>query len=416
MGRRMNTRIELNVTGVAHGGEALGRHAGKVVFVPYAAPGERVVVELVEERERWARARLLDVLQPSPLRVEPACPHFGDCKGCQLQHLSYPAQLEAKREVVRDQLMRLGHLQDVVVHDVIGMAAPWGYRNQAHLYAALDGRLGIKAGPEQVIAGIDGCLLFHPLLDELFDALDLDVEDLHRVTLRAGAQTEDQMLIFETLGNWTPELEADLPISCLLREGDDIQVLFGDEWFWDVVSGRPFRISALSPFPANTEMAQLGLALLRRYLSPTDRDVLLDAGSGVGVVGLSLVDELAGIVATEDNGWAVADFMANAGERSTAGIVQGPLFEGLTQIDASVDLAVVTPPRAGVGQESAQELARLDPRRVAYLAPDPAILARDVQHMQGAGYHLVEVQPFDMLPQTSQVYLIAIWDRQGART
>ena len=408
----MSKHIELDMTAIAHGGEALGRHAGRVVFVPYAAPGERVIVELVEEKERWARARLIEIIRPSVHRVGPPCPHFGVCQGCQLQHLAYPAQLEAKREIVQDQLTRLGHLSNVTVRDVIGMTEPWQYRNQAQLYAAEDGRLGIKGGATQQVAGIDACPLFHPLIDELFSALDLDVEDLHRVSLRASVQTEEHMLIFETVGNWAPELMADIPISCLLRLGDDIEVLFGDDWIWEVVAGRPFRISALSPFPANTEMAGQSASIVRDYLSPKKDDILLDAGCGVGFIGLSFSDELAGVLAIEDNGWAVADFMANAGDMPNAGIVQGSIFDGLTQIEDPVDIAVVTPSRTGLGRESASEIARLAPRHVAYVASDPAILARDVPNMTAAGYRLIDMQPLDMLPQTYQVHLVALWEQE----
>ena len=122
----MTATLELDLTGIAHGGEALGRHAGKVIFVPYAIPGERVRVEIIEEKERWARARLLEVLTPSPDRVAPPCPHFGPdrCSGCQWQHIAYPRQAELKREIVADQLQRLGRLTDPPVADVVAFADP----------------------------------------------------------------------------------------------------------------------------------------------------------------------------------------------------------------------------------------------------------------------------------------------------
>lgn len=412
----MGNRIEIELTSIAHGGEALGRHAGKVVFVPYGAPEDRAIVEIVEERERWARARLLDLITPSPHRVQAPCPHYGECAGCQLQHLSYAAQLSAKRLVVQDQLTRLGHISDVLVRDVIGMPFPWQYRNQAQLYPAPDGRLGIKAGNDPQAAGIDECLLLHPLVDELLAALDLDVEDLHRVTLRAGTRTADQMIIFETVGDWAPELEADMPISCLLRlRADELRVLIGDDAIGETLAGRRFRVSALSPFPVNTDMAEKMVQTVESYLSPRRGDLLLDAGSGVGVTGLSLSGAVGGIIAIEENGWAVSDYMVNAAASPTAGIVQGTILEGLPQIEGPVDIAVVNPPRTGVGAECAAELDRLRPRRVAYVAPDPAMLARDVQPMTQAGYRLIEIQPFDASPQTSHVHLVSLWERDPAR-
>ena len=412
----MDDRIQLELTTLAHGGEALGRYAGKVVFVPYAAPGERAVVEIIEEKERWARGRLVDILDPSPHRVEPLCPYFGQCKGCQWQHISYPTQLKAKREIVRDQIARLGHLSHVNVREVAGMAAPWQYRNQAHLYPTHDGRLGIKAGSNNQPVGIDECLLFHPLLGELFRSLDLDAADLHRVSLRAGTRTGDQMIIFEPVGDWAPELEADFPVSCVLRPGDDdVRVLVGDEWLWEELAGRRFRVSALSPFPVNTEMAEQMVDAVHDYLLPQVDDLLLDAGGGVGIFGLSFADEVAGVIATEENAWALSDFVVNAGEEATAGIVQGTILEGLSQIENLVDLAVVSPSRSGLGRDGILELGRLGARRLAYVTTDPAILARDAQSMLDIGYRLVEVQPFDAMPQTYQVHLVALWERHNTR-
>ena len=122
----MTQPIEINLDAIAHGGEAIGRHGGKAIFVPYAIPGERVRIEIIEERDRWARARLLDVLEPSPDRVAPPCPYFGPdaCGGCQWQHIAYPRQAELKREIVTDQLRRLGRIANPPVADIVALADP----------------------------------------------------------------------------------------------------------------------------------------------------------------------------------------------------------------------------------------------------------------------------------------------------
>jgi 23S rRNA (uracil1939-C5)-methyltransferase len=127
----MSETIDLHLTAMAHGGSALGRHGEQVIFVPYAIPGEQVRVEVVEGHTRWARACLLEVLDPSPHRVEPPCPYFGPdkCGGCHWQHIAYEAQAEFKHQVVEDQLARVGGLHGIPVQEVIGAAEPWGYRN-----------------------------------------------------------------------------------------------------------------------------------------------------------------------------------------------------------------------------------------------------------------------------------------------
>ena len=165
----MSETLELQLTAMAHGGSALGRHGGRVIFVPYTIPGERVRVEVVESHARWARARLLEVLEPSPQRVKPPCPYFGPdgCGGCHFQHIAYQAQAEYKQRVVADQLARLGGLRDVQVEDIIGAAEPWGYRNHVQFSIGPDARLGFLAADSHRVIGVDQCLLTDPLLDEL---------------------------------------------------------------------------------------------------------------------------------------------------------------------------------------------------------------------------------------------------------
>ena len=133
--------ITLKLAQMAHGGPALGRHQGKVYFVPYALPGETVAVEAETSKKGWARARLVEVLEPSPERTAPACPHFGPdaCGGCQWQHIDYPAQLLYKTDVVRDQLSRLGGLTDALVRPTLAVSEPWGYRNHVQLHSSPDG-------------------------------------------------------------------------------------------------------------------------------------------------------------------------------------------------------------------------------------------------------------------------------------
>ena len=408
----MSEYVELELTSVAHGGEAMGRHAGQFIFVPYGAPGDRVRVEIVERGKNWARARLIDILQPSPDRVEPPCPYYGECAGCQLQHLAYSAQLAAKREIVRDQLTRLGRLPDVHVRPVIGMADPWRYRNCISLYPTPEGGLGIRDVGSRQVVPIETCLLFHPLIEDLFAALDLEMTGLQQITLRAGTRTGDQMLIFETQEDQAPELEVELPISCVLKQRDgDVNVLMGDEWLEEILAGRRFRISAPSPFPINTELAEQMISVVHDWLDPHGDELLLHAGSGVGWLGLSLRHAVSGLIAVEENPWAVHDFMINAGDTPRVGIIEGPLAASLADIEEPLDLAIVTPSESGLDREGVAELKRLAPSRLIYEAHDVAILARDAIWLSQAGYMLTEVQPVDMLPQTSRVHILARWEK-----
>lgn len=407
-------QISLSLTDIAHGGAALGRHEGKVIFVPYALPGERVTVEILEDKRRFARARLLEVQSPSPDRVSPPCSFFGECGGCQWQHASYPAQLAFKTAVVRDQLARLGKFSDPPVRDTIPSPAPWHYRNHVQLAVDRRGRLGFRAAASRRIVPVDECLLLHPLVDELFLALDLgsdaDLPPLKRLSLRAGINTGDQMIIFETVGDEPPELEVDFPVSCVLLLEDGTPVnLIGYNHITERVAGRTFHISAGSFFQVNTPQAETLIRLVAEYLSPIGDETLLDAYCGVGTFALSLADKVAHVIGVESMPTAVEDFGINAEGMENVAILPGVVEEVLAGLEMPVDLAVVDPPRTGVHSDALAALVRLAPQRLVYVSCDPATLARDGRALAGAGYELAVVQPVDMFPQTYHVETVSLW-------
>ncbi len=151
----MGERLTLQLTDMAHGGEAVGKHERKVIFVPYAIPGESVRVEVMEDRGRFARARVLQVLEPSPHRVQPPCPYFGPCGGCQWQQVAYEAQLEYKRSIVLTQLQRIAGLPEADVRPVLGMETPWRYRNRVQFHASSDGQLGFMAANSHDVVPVE---------------------------------------------------------------------------------------------------------------------------------------------------------------------------------------------------------------------------------------------------------------------
>ncbi len=410
-------RIALCLTDMAHGGSALGRHEGKVIFVPYALPGEKATVDILEDKRRFARARLLELHTASPDRVTPPCPFFGECGGCQWQHADYPAQLAFKTDIVRDQLIRLGKFADPPVQDTLASPAPWQYRN--HVQFALDrlGRLGFRALASRRIVPVDECLLLHPLLDELFVALDLGAEGalppLKRLSLRAGTNTGDQMIIFETVEDEPPQLEVDFPLSCVLLLNDGrIANLIGHNHIVEQVAGRSFRISAGSFFQVNTPQAETLIRLVKEYLSPRGDETLLDGYCGVGTLGLTLADQVAHVIGIESAPTAVEDFHINAEGIENVAILPGLLEEVLPGLETPVDLAVVDPPRTGVHADALAALARLAPQRIVYVSCDPATLARDGRTLADAGYKLAIAQPVDMFPQTYHVETVSLWARK----
>jgi 23S rRNA (uracil1939-C5)-methyltransferase len=459
----MKQTIELTLDGIAHGGEAIGRYDGKAIFVPYAIPGERVRVEIVEEKERWARARLLEVLDPSSDRIAPPCPYFGPdrCGGCQWQHIAYERQAELKAEIVADQLRRLGRIANPAVVDTLVLADPqtpngeadsddyesappalaperstgatlrspagnhgphpeitlldFGYRNHIRFDLTTDGRLGFRQADGGEIIPIDRCLLLHERLDELHAALDVAWPELTAVSLRTGINTGQGMILMETAGEDLPELEIDVAAACVVLTARGIQPLIGEPWTEEEVAGRRYRVSAESFFPANTVGAEALVEVVRSYVDLRPTDVLLDVGCGVGLFALALAEFAAEVIGIEASPAACEDFAHNAGDLPHISLHEGAVSDVLPALRAQgqhVDVAVMVPLRTGAGEAVIGEVAAFRPRRIVYVASDPATLARDGIHLAAAGYRLVEAQPVDTAPQTAHVETVACWEKQ----
>ena len=404
--------FELLLTSIAHGGAALGRHEGRVIFVPYALPGEMARVEVTEDKGRYAFARPVEVLQPSPDRIDPPCPYFGDsgCGGCQWQHIDYEAQLRFKAEIVADQLGRIGGIADPPVHPTLPDPSGWAYRNHAQLHPAPKGGLGFQAASANRVVPIDECLTLHPLLSDLYATLDLDLPDLLRLALRAGTETGDRMLIFEMAEDLPPALESDLPVSCVLLLSDGLHAnLIGSNHITETVAGRTYRVSAPSFFQVNTPQATQLVRLVREYLDLHGGETVLDAYCGVGLFAAHLA-ELAGLVlGVEAAPAAVADLLENTADLENVEVIEGPIEAVLPDLDLTLDAAVVDPPRAGVDRFALDALVARRPSRIVYVSCDPATLARDAKRLARAGYRLAQVQPVDMFPQTYHVEIVALF-------
>jgi len=399
------------LTGMAHGGEALGRHEGKVIFVPYALPGEEVLVEVVQDKGRYARARLLEVVRSSPDRVEPRCPHFGTCGGCQWQHVAYEAQLRFKEQILHDQLERIGGISKPPLKPSLGARDAWFYRNHVQFHLNEEGHLGFLTLRGWEVVPIEVCYIMHPLIEEVFRALDLAFPQLKRVSIKVGTRTGQKLLILEMEEDVIPALEVDEPLSCVefLSDGT-LLTLVGDSHIVEEVGGRCFRISAASFFQVNTAQLEQLIEVVRGYLAPEGHEVLLDAYCGVGTFGLSLAREVGQVIGVEESDSALADARFNAQDAEKVEFMGGRVEDILLDL-VRADVVILDPPRQGCGREVITHLVRLAPAKIIYVSCDPATLARDIKRLREGGYHLVEAQPVDMFPQTYHVEAVALLER-----
>lgn len=408
------TAFDLQLTTITHGGAALGRHEGRAIFVPYTLPGETARVEITEYKGRYAFARLVEVVKPSPDRIEPPCRHFGNCGGCQWQHASYPAQLQYKTEIVVDQLTRIGKIAAPTVHATLPDPSGWAYRNHAQFHPAKGGNLGFQAASSNRTIVINECPILHPLLSDLYTTLDIDTQDLRRLSLRAGTETGDQMLVFEMNDDMPPGLEIDLPVSCVLLLSDGQHAnLIGHNHITEVVAGHSYRISAPSFFQVNTPQAAQLVQLVTEYLGLQGSETVLDAYCGVGLFTAHLAERAGFVIGIELAPAAIDDLLENTADHDNVDVIEGPVEAVLPDLDAPIDAVVVDPPRAGLDRFALDALVEHRPSQLVYVSCDPATLARDAKRLITAGYRLIAVQPVDMFPQTYHVESVALFTHGG---
>ena len=403
--------ITVRLDNLAHGGEAMGRYEGQPILVPLGIPGELVRVVVEEKRRRFWRGRITEVLEPSPERVRPPCKYFGLCGGCQWQHIDYAAQVRWKQRLVEDQLRRIGRQGGAQVSAVLGMEEPWAYRNHIQLVADDAGGLGFQALRSHDVVAVDACWITHPMIDDLWRALDIEGWRADGVALRAGVETGEGLVVFEGDDD-LPEVAIDAPVSCLYRSRDGhMEVLVGDDHYHERLGGRTFRVSADSFFQVNTAQAERLVEVALCYLALSGGETLLDVYCGVGTFALTVGRDAGRVVAVEEAPSAVADARANASGNETVTVIEGRAEEVLPTLDLRADAAIADPPRAGCAPEVLRAIAETGAGRIVYVSCDVATLARDVARLAELGYALRAVQPVDMFPQTSHVECVALISR-----
>lgn len=402
---------EIELTTLTYGGEALGRLPdGRAVFVPFALPGERARVELLEEKRGYARGRLVEVLRPAPGRIAPRCAHFTACGGCHYQHLSYADQLDAKTSILKDQLERIAGITNPPMRPIVPSASPWYYRNAVQFHLDPQGKLGFQAVDGQTVVAIRECHLPEEPLNELWPQLDFEpLPGLERIALRLDARGE----VLVTLESTTPEAPAlsveELPVSVVFLSPEGPTVLAGEAFAVLEVLGRPFRVSAGSFFQVNTAMAGAMVAHLLETLPLQDGQTILDLYCGVGLFSAFLAPRAGRLIAVESAPSACEDFIFNLDEFDHVELYQGEAGVVLPSLEVQPQIAIVDPPRAGLERPALDALLRLRPDVLAYVSCDPATLARDCKRLLSGGYTLQQVTPFDLFPQTYHIESIAIF-------
>ena len=414
----MGTEYEVDVGPVAHGGICVARHEGRVIFVRHALPGERVRVRVTEglPTDRFLRADAVDVLTASPDRVSPPCPYAGPgrCGGCDWQHARPAAQRELKAAVLAEQLRRLAGLDLApVVEAVPGPEDGSGWRTRVRFAVNSAGRLGLRKYRSHEIVPIDRCFIAHPAVNDS-GVLDATWTETAEVAVTAAGSGERAVLIRPSL---SPSFArgARPRMDPLLDEGVEVMAdlppgVSATERVLERVAGRVYAVPAGGFWQVHPAAATVLTEAVTAALEPRPGEVLLDlyAGSGLfaGVLA-PLVAPGGSVIAVEGDAAAVAAARDNLDGMPAVRVVADRVDVALTNGLGPADLVVLDPPRTGAGREVVVRVAALAPRRVVYVACDPAALARDIAIFAENGYALTGLRAFDLFPHTHHVEAVA---------
>ena len=406
------TLFDIQLEKLTYGGDAMGRlEDGRAIFVPFGLPGERVRVRLREEKRNFARGELVEILEASPLRVIPRCKHFGVCGGCHYQHLPYEEQLKAKREILRDQLTRIGKIENPPIREMVGSPSPWNYRNHVQFHLTADGKLGYVMAQAPEVFAITECHLPEGFLNAIWPQLEFEPgTNIERVSLRAG-KDYDSMLILESNSPESPELEIEASISVAHVFEENTIVVAGNNHSFINVLGRDFRVSATSFFQVNTPMAEKMVDHLLANLPMTSTDTLLDVYCGAGLFSAFFASKCERVIGIESSPSACEDFAFNLDEFDNVELYEGMAEDVIPHLDVIPAIILVDPPRAGLEKHVVDEILKLSPNVIAYVSCDPSTLARDAARLMHGGYRLKSVTPFDLFPQTYHIESISIFEK-----
>lgn len=444
---KVNDTAEIEITGLGSSGEGVGKVNGFTVFVKGALPGEKVKVKLFQVKKSYASGSILEIVQPSAQRVEPQCPFYKNCGGCQLQHLSYEGQLAVKRQQVKDALERIGHIEGCEVLPVIGMENPWHYRNKMQFPAAkTEGKIqiGCYAALTHNVIDIEDCIIQKQANNKIMQVVrkwmqqfDIAAYDettgkgvVRHVMGRIGVKTGDVMAVVITACYDIPH--AGELVTMLKNEvgglksivqninkkrtniimGSKNRVLYGKSTIKDKLGSLKFNISPLSFFQVNSEQTEKLYAAALDFAALNGGETVIDCYCGTGTISLYLSKKAGRVYGIEIVEPAIKDANANAAANNigNAEFICGDAaieMPALLNKGIKPDVVLLDPPRAGCDKKVLAAIAGVKPQKIVYVSCNPASLARDMAFLTESGYKAVKAQPVDMFPMTHHVETVA---------
>ena len=442
-----NDYIDVVFEDLTHDGAGVAKVDGYPLFVEGGLPGEQAKIKVIKVNKSYGIGRLIEIYQKSPYRVDIPSSEKNKYGGCQLEHISYEGQLKYKENQVRQVLTRIGKLENVTVHQIIGMDDPWYYRNKAQVpVGEKDGKLiaGFFKPRSHEIVDTEESLIQLPEVNEAVQAVkeictELEIsaydEESHKGVLRHimaryGKRTGELMVVLITRTADFPDqkelvekIVERLPkVKSIVHNvnskrtnvilGEKTKVLWGNEVIYDYIGDVKFAISALSFYQVNPVQTKVLYDKALEYAELTGEERVIDAYCGIGTISLFLAQKAKKVFGVEIVPEAIEDARRNA-ELNGIANVEFAVGEAEAVIPRwykegnAADVLVVDPPRKGCDEALLKTIMDMKPKKVVYVSCNPATLARDLRILEDGGYTTLEVQPVDMFPHTTHCEAVA---------
>jgi 23S rRNA (uracil1939-C5)-methyltransferase len=442
-----NDYIDVIFEDLTHDGAAVAKVDGYPLFVPNGLPGEKAKIKVIKLNKGYGFGRLIELYNKSPYRVDIPSTDANKYGGCQLEHISYEGQLKFKENQVRQVLTRIGKLEDIKVHPILGMDNPWHYRNKAQVpVGQKDGKLiaGFFKPRSHEIVDTDESLIQLPEINEAVQVVkeicnELRIpaydEESHKgvvrhIMARYGKQTGELMVVIITrtadipnINKLVDEIAARLPkVKSIVHNinskrtnvilGEKTNVLWGNEVIFDYIGDVKFAISALSFYQVNPVQTKILYDKALEYAGLSGEESVIDAYCGIGTISLFLAQKAKMVFGVEVVPEAIEDAKRNA---DLNGITNAEFAAGEAEVvipkwykeGNNADVLVVDPPRKGCDEELLKTIIEMKPKKVVYVSCNPATMARDLRTLEDGGYKTLEVQPVDMFPHTTHVECVS---------
>lgn len=446
-----NKNYNVEIIGIGHEGEGVGKVDNFTVFVKEGLPGEILEAKIIKVTKNYAIGKLIKVIKESEGRVNPTCKTYKRCGGCQLMHASYEVQLQLKRKLVYETVKRIGKIDNIEVHPTIGMDNPYRYRNKVQLpVGRINGKvnIGFYAPRSHEIIDIDTCHIQDEISDKVveitrkwIESNNIDTYDettgrgiIRHIMVRRGFKTGEVMVVIVTNSKKLPFKEEFISkvvenvdgIKSIVQNintkktnvilGEENILLWGSPSIKDYIGRFKFNISPLSFFQVNPIQTEVLYSKALEYAGLTGDEVVFDAYCGTGTISLFLAQRAKKVYGVEVVPQAIENAIENAKENNINNVefIVGEsekVIPNLIKKGIKADVVVVDPPRKGCAKELLDSIALMSPNRIVYVSCDPGTLARDLGILRELGYETVEIQPVDMFPMTGHVECVVLMSR-----